>query len=543
MKREESESTLIKSLAGHDNEQVEPIELSSGSHQHQFSRVCHNGRYYFLKSLRSDYLHQEYYREVLRKEYELGTQLHSDYIVGYHALTDTPEECSLLMDYVNGMTLGEFHRQHPDYFKQSDHLLKLLRQLCLALHEMHSHQALHLDLKPSNIMLTHVNHDVRLIDLGCSYADGRPNLIGHTEAYAAPEQLDGTYDVDARTDIYALGKILEQLSPHQPFFQKIVRRCLHERKEERFQSAEELLHHLEKHKSRTPYSFIFALVALLVVAGIFVWRSPSKKSVIDQAIAEGTTFVDTSCQDTLYLRVLSTADHSVAVVQSPKGGHVYQGDIVMPDSVIIHGQTFFIRELDQDAFRECSLVTNIHFPPTLTTIRSSALRNCTNLTSLHLPPSLHTLHYEPFASCISLSHVSWPPSATVVPRNCFVACHSLRRIVLPEGVTAIHQDAFTDCNSLEDISLPSTLERLDRGVFYQCSSLRSITLPEHVKVLGEYLFYGCSSLEELRVLAPVPPAASAIVDSTFHGVVRVPAASLEAYQKAPVWSDLPLLPL
>lgn len=541
--QDQSESSFFQVESIHHDEAVEQLELQTGSRQHQFYKVCHNGRYYFLKSLHSDYLHQEYYREVLRKEYELGTQLHSEYIVGYHALTDTPEECSLLMDYVNGMTLGEFHRQHPDYFKQSDHLLKLLRQLCLALHELHSHQALHLDLKPSNIMLTHVNHDVRLIDLGCSYADARPDLIGQTRTYAAPEQLDGTYDVDARTDIYALGKILEQLSPHQPFFQKIVRRCLHERKEERFQSAEELLHHLEKHKRRTPYYFIFALVALLVVAGIFVWRNQSTNSAADQAITEGTTFVDTSCHDTLYLRVLSTADHSVAVVQSPKGGHTYQGDIVMPDSVLFHGQTFFIRELDQDAFRECSLLTNIHFPPTLTTIRSSALRKCVSLTNLHLPPSLHTLLYEPFSSCFSLSHVSWPASATVVPRNCFVACHSLRRIMLPEGVTAIHQDAFTDCNSLEDISLPSTLERLDRGVFYQCSSLRSITLPEHVKVLGEYLFYGCSSLEELRVLAPVPPDASAIVDSSFHGVVRVPAASLEAYQKAPVWSELPLLPL
>ncbi len=539
----EEESDFIQPTAAHANEYVEQLALDTGSRHHIFYKVCRDGCYYFRKALRPEYLQQTFYREELRKEYELGTTLKSDYIVAYHELTDTADECSVLMDYVNGTTLSDLLHEQPDYFRQSDNLYKLVRQLCLALHELHSHQALHLDLKPSNIMLTHVNHDVRLIDLGCSYADARPNLIGHTEAYAAPEQLDGTYDVDARTDIYALGKILEQLLPHQPFFQKIARRCLYERKEERFQSAEELLHYLEKYKSGRPYYLIFSLVALLVLAGIFVWRSPSKKSVVDQAIAEGTTFVDTSCHDTLYLRVLSTADHSVAVVQSPKGGHTYQGDIVMPDSVIIHGQTFFIRELDQNAFRECSLITNIHFPLTLTTIRSSALRNCASLTSLHLPPSLHTLLYEPFSSCISLSHVSWPPSATVVPRNCFVACRSLRRIMLPEGVTAIHQDAFTDCNSLEDISLPSTLERLDRGAFFKCSALRSITLPEHVKVLGEYLFYGCSSLEELRVLAPVPPAASTIVDSLFHGVVRVPAASLDAYQKAPVWSDLPLLPL
>ena len=56
-------------------------------------------------------------------------------------------------------------------------------------------------------MLTHVNHDVRLIDLGCSYTDARPYLTGQTEGFAAPEQLDAAYDVAARTDIYALGRL------------------------------------------------------------------------------------------------------------------------------------------------------------------------------------------------------------------------------------------------------------------------------------------------------------------------------------------------
>ena len=198
--------------------------------------------------------------------------LHSDFIVGYHELTDTPAECSLLMDYVNGTTLSDFVGQHPNYFSNPVNLRKFLWQLCSALHELHSHQALHLDLKPSNIMLTSVNHDVRLIDLGCSYMDSRPNLMGKTDVYAAPEQRDGSYAVDARTDIYALGKILDQLSPRQPFFQKIARRCLQVRKEDRFQSAEELLRHLEKYKSGGRNIFIFSLAALFVVTWIFVLR-------------------------------------------------------------------------------------------------------------------------------------------------------------------------------------------------------------------------------------------------------------------------------
>ena len=536
----DSESSFFQVTSSHRDESVECLQLHSGARQHLFYKLYHDGRYYFLKSLCPAYLQQEFYREVLRKEYELGKILQSEYIVNYHELTDTPAECSLLMDYVNGVTLDDFVRLNPDYFSQSDNLRKFLRQLCMALHELHSHQALHLDLKPSNIMLTSVNNDVRLIDLGCCYMDARPDLTGQTDDYAAPEQLDGSNAVDARTDIYAMGRILEQLSIHQPFFQKIAYRCMKKHKEDRFQTVDEILQQLdENHSSKhSGNNYVYYFIAVCMMIVIFTWRCISKTTTI----TDGTTFVDTSCNDTLYLRVLSVADRSLAVEPSPEGGHPYTGDLVMPDSVVYRGETFFIRELDDNALRGCSLVTNIHFPPTLTTIRNSALRNCSGITSLHLPPALRHLYYEPFASCTNLSYVNWPTSATEVPRNCFVACCSLREIILPEGVTTIHQDAFTSCSSLEKIVLPSTLERIDRGAFYDCRSLHNITLPANVKVLGEYLFYECPTLQEIRVLAPQPPTISVIVDKSFQGIVRVPASSIEAYRKATGWNRLPLLP-
>ena len=109
-------------------------------------------------------------------------------------------------------------------------------------------------------------------------------------------------------------------------------------------------------------------------------------------------------------------------MMTPEDGFPYEKDIVIPESVTFHGETFYIREIAANAFRECSLITNIHIPPTITTINNSALRNCCRIKGLYLPPSLRNLYYEPFASCRSLTNVSWPASATMVPRNCFVAC-------------------------------------------------------------------------------------------------------------------------
>ena len=221
----------------------EQIRLEKEGRTQVYYKVCIDGRYYFMKALRPEYLHKEFYREMMRKEYELGSQLNSDYVVHYTRLAESPDECYLLMEYINGKNLAEFLKDNPLYFRREAHLNRFLRQLCLALQEMHQHQALHLDLKPSNILLTATNSDVRLIDLGCSYTDSRTLTIGHTDRYAAPEQLGDGSDVDARTDIYAIGRVLQFIGEdHLPRrYRKIVHRCLQEDKEKRFQTVEEVL--------------------------------------------------------------------------------------------------------------------------------------------------------------------------------------------------------------------------------------------------------------------------------------------------------------
>jgi serine/threonine-protein kinase len=114
---------------------------------------------------------------------------------------------SILMEYVDGETLSQRIASNPGYFKNHKNTDKFIRQLLDVVGYLHSHQVLHLDLKPDNILLTRINHDVKLIDLGCCYTDAFQDTTGHSEGFAAPEQLAGQ-SVDVRTDIYAIGRIL-----------------------------------------------------------------------------------------------------------------------------------------------------------------------------------------------------------------------------------------------------------------------------------------------------------------------------------------------
>lgn len=213
-------------------------------------------------------------RDMLRKEYAVGRLLSAatPYVVRSVSLVDTPRECVLTLEYVSGDTLDAIVSAEPDYFASPQRLRRFLTQLLQGLAVAHRHQVVHLDLKPSNIMLTRVNRDVRIIDFGLCYYGGYPSTMGLTAAYAAPEQLDGSADVDARTDIYAVGRLIEYIQSHTSAealkalrrLTALKERCLAADKASRWQSADEMLRYLSRSRRRGVAQVVVAAVAVVV---------------------------------------------------------------------------------------------------------------------------------------------------------------------------------------------------------------------------------------------------------------------------------------
>ena len=234
-------------------------------------RVKIYGKLHFLKRLKAEYAGDIRYQEALRKEFETGYRLEHPNLVRYLLL----DKDGILMEYVDGETLSQRLEKNPDYFKQRKNTDKLVRQLLSALQYLHSHQVLHLDLKPDNILLTHINDDVKLIDLGFCYTDTFADTQGHTNAFAAPEQKTGGA-VDVRSDIYAFGKILELLPDHS-LYNKVIARCTAERPEDRYQSVDEILHDIN-HRQRY-FRYVAAFVAVGAVLAIGIALLPHKENV------------------------------------------------------------------------------------------------------------------------------------------------------------------------------------------------------------------------------------------------------------------------
>ena len=249
-------------------------------------RVKLYGKLHFLKRLKSEYAGDIRYQEALLKEFETGYRLEHPNLVRYLSL----DKDGILMEYVDGETLSQRLSQNPDYFKQRKNTDKLVRQLLSVLQYLHSHQVLHLDLKPDNILLTHINDDVKLIDLGFCYTDTFADTQGHTNAFAAPEQKAGGV-VDVCSDIYAFGKILELLPDHS-IYNKVIARCTAEYPEDRYQSVEEILHAINHHRRYFLWVAVIVFCAALLSAGLALLTHQKnvpaaiEKMVVDSVVTE-----------------------------------------------------------------------------------------------------------------------------------------------------------------------------------------------------------------------------------------------------------------
>ena len=244
-------------------------------------RVKLYGKLHFLKRLKPEYAGDIRYQEALRKEFETGYRLEHPNLVRYLSL----DKDGILMEYVDGETLSQRLAKNPDYFKQRKNTDKLVRQLLSVLQYLHSHQVLHLDLKPDNILLTHINDDVKLIDLGFCYTDTFADTQGHTNAFAAPEQLAGE-KVDARSDIYAFGKILELLPDH-PIYNKVIARCTAEHPEDRYQSVEEILHAINHQRRYFLWVAVIVFCAALLSVGLaLLTHQKNEPAVIEKMVVD-----------------------------------------------------------------------------------------------------------------------------------------------------------------------------------------------------------------------------------------------------------------
>ena len=148
-------------------------------------------------------------------------------------------------------------------------------------------------------------------------------------------------------------------------------------------------------------------------------------------------------------------------------------------------------------------------------IGAYAFKNCSHLTSLTLPSSVTRIDDYAFKNCSGLTSLTLPSSVTRIGDYAFYNCSGLTSLTLPSSVTSIGEFAFRYCSGLTSLTIPSGVTSIGMSAFEYCSSLTSLTLPSSVNEIGIYAFHGCSGLTSLTLPSSVT---SSIRDYIFDGL-------------------------
>ncbi len=151
-------------------------------------------------------------RQRLIREARAAAALNHPHIVSVHDVGEADGVPFFVMELVAGPSLS---RERP---VELPRIVDIASQICAALEHAHANSIIHRDLKPENILLSGSGKSgrVKLADLGLALPSSaarisRAGVIVGTAAYMAPEQALGQ-NVDARTDLYALGVLLYELT-------------------------------------------------------------------------------------------------------------------------------------------------------------------------------------------------------------------------------------------------------------------------------------------------------------------------------------------
>jgi serine/threonine protein kinase len=194
--------------------------------------------------------------------------LRGEHVPRFIAVGDLAKIPYLVTEWVEGDNLEQWIAQGP--LPVGD-IVRAGAAIADAIHSLHQQDVIHLDVKPSNVIMKRDGTAV-LVDFGFAHHARYPDLLAEETSFAAgsapyvsPEQILGTRE-DPRSDVFALGVVLYEMATGQlpfgepdtdtrnrlwldpvppsthnaaipPWLQEIILRCIEPRPELRYQSA------------------------------------------------------------------------------------------------------------------------------------------------------------------------------------------------------------------------------------------------------------------------------------------------------------------
>lgn len=214
--------------------------------------------------------------------------------------------------------------------------------------------------------------------------------------------------------------------------------------------------------------------------------------------------------DGIHYNIISTTEKTVMTTPGNDLGPINNvvGELVLPETVVIRGETYKVTEIGRRSFINNSALTSVTFPASITKVGYDAFRECSNLSKVEAAdlqswcnidfemdegaghgissnPLMYANHL--FVNGIKVIDLIIPDEVTEIKDWAFAYMTGLKSVKMPASVTTIGARAFLGCNSLYDVTLSENLTAIGTGAFYQ-TNLQSIVFPESLKTIDNGAF-------------------------------------------------------
>ena len=163
-------------------------------------------------------------------------------------------------------------------------------------------------------------------------------------------------------------------------------------------------------------------------------------------------------------------------------------------------------------------------PNSVTSIGENAFEKCSGLTSITIPNSVMSIGDYAFDSCTGLTSVMIGNSVTSIGHAAFYGCTGLTSVTIPNSVTSIGYYAFYNCSKLGTVTIGSGVTSIGQYAFSGCSLLSSVDIPNSVTSIGNFAFYKCSNLGTVNIGSAV----TSIGENAFNSCSSLTSISIPA---------------
>ena len=222
------------------------------------------GKRFLIKTTKDN---TERQNAMLHREYELSIDCDHPHLVHIYTIEEElPFGAGLVMEYIYGRTLDKYLAENPSNKDRN----RIFEELLSAVGYLHKQGIIHNDIKPENILITHADNSLKLIDFGLADSDAEYALrtLGCTPRYASPELQAQSRETDARSDIYSVGVLMRELFGKR--HRRIAERCCRVNAEERYENIS-ALQRAWYNRNRPQRVLLGVIASLIFILPLLLW--------------------------------------------------------------------------------------------------------------------------------------------------------------------------------------------------------------------------------------------------------------------------------